>query len=646
MLRKLMIAAAAIALMAGTASAQFLHIGDPDVQLADLTSGGKPNTLNISGISGIADYAFGGAPLDVSFNLDGSGATVWLIVYTAGKSAPYTIEGAGPGPYADPENAAPGWHVYSGVNTLVAKTSGERLGEGANTITWNGLDKHGNPVPPGSYNLFIAAFDDEATPHVVGVGTRQFGSGATVYFNTQRGEIVNFNGGEVSNMENDWISNLEGFDLIDNQAVADACAGREGCGAGIHSATPLNGGLTDWIGNNRGGGVGWLYRFQYDWDTRQVTTVEDWGVDNGAENGILSLGEILPGRQYHSTTDAAKGEVYATAGVSGTVSKVSTWSVGDASFIPAKDWDLSDLFLYDNNGSDRSGGPGTLARFFNGAPDPAGITMSGHHTSLTARMDYNGNIKYLNRNGDGFGDSRTFADGTFGEFEYGHTEAPAFKYSLYSTKYGWVTNIEAGTDNSKNGFMLGEDGSGLFHFEPKRIPITWPQLNVIIDEDGDWDGMYMQVGGFGDAALANDFIPEPVPNEDGSIPLAILSRYPIVQLPYDQKRVPLGNPPTAILEQSAEVPDGFELSEAYPNPFNPETTIRFQLPTAEHFTITVYNENGQAVRTLADQQLGPGTFDITWDGQDDNGRSVASGVYMYLIEGPNLRTHKKVTLLK
>ncbi|MBT6146651.1 MAG: T9SS type A sorting domain-containing protein, partial [Gemmatimonadetes bacterium] len=103
---------------------------------------------------------------------------------------------------------------------------------------------------------------------------------------------------------------------------------------------------------------------------------------------------------------------------------------------------------------------------------------------------------------------------------------------------------------------------------------------------------------------------------------------------------------TAILEASAETPDAFDLSDAYPNPFNPETTIRFQLPTAEQFKITVYNENGQAVRTLADQQLGPGTFDITWDGTDDSGRQVASGMYMYLIEGPNLRTHKKVTLLK
>jgi hypothetical protein len=205
-----------------------------------------------------------------------------------------------------------------------------------------------------------------------------------------------------------------------------------------------------------------------------------------------------------------------------------------------------------------------------------------------------------------------------------------------------VSNVEAGSDNTRNGFVLGEDGSGLFSFEPKRIPITWPQLSMIVDEDGPWDGMYMQVGGFGDASLANDFVPKA---EDGAAG-PILGMFPVVQLPYDQKRVPLGNAPTAILEQSAEVPDGYSLSEAYPNPFNPETTIRFQLPSAEQFKITVYNEQGQAIRTLADQQLGPGTFDITWDGTDDSGRSVASGTYLYLIEGPNLRTHKKVTLLK
>jgi len=645
MKRLLLNAFATVALLAGTASAQFLHIGDPDIQLTDLTSGGKPATLTIEGLADISDYAFDGSTLEVPFTLNGESATVWLIVYTEGFSAPFTIEGEGPGPYADPENAAPGWHVYGGTDVLVYKSAGQRFSEGDNVITWNGLDMDGNVVPPGSYQLFLAAFADEATPHVVGVGSRQFGSGQIILMNTDRGEFVNFGGGEVSVMENDWISNLEGFDLVDQQAVVDACAEREGCNGQITTATPLNAEMTEWIGNQYNGG-GWIKRFSYDWDTRQITMHEDWGVDNGALNGILSAGDALPGRQYHATTNAAKTEIYATAGVSGTVSKVSTWTVDDGAFVPARDHDLSDLFLYDNNGSDRSGGPGTMARHFNGEPEGDYITLSGHHTSLTMRMSLDGDIIYMNRNGDGFGDSRVFAEGTFGDYAYGHTEAPAFKYQMYATKWGWVSNTEAGTNNTQAAFVLGEDGSGLFHFEPKQIPLSWPQFNIIVDEEGDWDGVYLSVGGFGNEAAANDFIPVPEPDDEGNVPLAILARYPIVHLPYDQKRVVLGSAATAVLERSAEVPEDFAVSDAYPNPFNPETSIRFDLPFAADFKVTVFNDQGQAVRTLADEMMGPGTFDVTWDGKDNQGREVSSGIYLYVIEGPNLRTHRKVTFLK
>lgn len=641
MKRLLQASITAMLLVASSVSAQFLHIGNPDIQLTDLTSGGTPATLTIDGLDDIRDYAFDGSTLEIPFTLTGESATVWLIIYTEGQSAPFTIEGEGPGPYADPEHATPGWHVYGGTDWLVYKSSGERFSEGDNVITWNGQDLDGNIVGPGAYQLFLAAFADEATPHVVGMATRQFGSGQTIYFNTDRGEFVNFGGGEVSNMTNDWIDNLEGFDLVDQQAVVDGCAEREGCSAQITSATPLNADMTEWIGNQHGG-TGWIKRFSYDWDSRQITMNEDWGVDNGAINGILSAGDALPGRQYASTTNGDKTQIFATSGVSGTVSKVSTWTVDEGAFVPSRDHDLSDIFLYDNNGSDRSGGPGTMARYFNGEPEGDYVTMSGHHTSLTVRMDHDGNILYMNRNGDGFGDSRVFAEGTFGDFAYGHTEAPAFKYSLYATKWGWVTNIEAGTNNSQNGFMLGEDGSGLFHFEPKQIPITWPQYNVVIDEDGDWDGVYIAIGGFGDAGLANDFIPKA---DDGG-PGPILGRFPIAQLPYDQKRVALGSDATAVLERSAETPDEFEVSDAYPNPFNPETSIRFDLPFASDVKVTVYNDQGQVIRTLADQMMGPGTFDVTWDGMDSQGRALSSGTYLYVIEAPNLRTTRKVTLLK
>jgi hypothetical protein len=630
-----------VLLVAAPVAAQFLHIGNPDLQLPDMTSGGKPATLTIDGLGDISDYAFDGSALEVPFNLNGSGATVWLIVYTEGFSAPYTITGEGPGPYQDPENSNPGWHVVDGADILIFKSPGQRFQEGENVIVWNGRNMDGDVVPAGSYDLFLAAFDDQATPHVVGVGTRQFGSGATIYINTERGEFVNFTG-EVSNMENDWIaSGIDAFDLVDNQSVIDACGDLEGCPPTIQSATPLNAARTEYIGNNRGGGFGWLHRFSYNWDTRQISMNEDWAVDAGAEGGILNLQDALPGRQYHSTTNPDKSIVYATAGVSGTVSKIAAYDVGTGEL--RDEWDLTDLFLYDNKGADRSGGPGTLSRFHNGEPDPAGITMSGHHTSLTARLDFDGNLVYLNRNGDGYGDSKVFAEGTFGDFAYGHTEAPAFKYSIYSTKWGWVTNVEAGTNTTQNGFMLGEDGSGLFHFEPKNIPLSWPQYNIVVDEkDGDWDGVYMSIGGFGDAAAANDFVPVP---EEGA--LAILGRYPIVHLPYDQKRVHLGSRATAVEElESNSTPAEFGLGNAYPNPFNPETTINFSLPWDAPVTVNIYNDQGQLVRALVDGRMAAGEFKVTWDGKDDRGTEVASGVYLYKIESTNLRLTKKVTFLK
>ena len=602
-----------MAVFAGTARAQYIHIGDPLIQLTDLTSGGRPTTLKITGMGDITDYPFDGSPLDVPFTLEGTGATVWLIIYTVDQNPPLTITGDGPSPYADPEHAGAGWHVYDGVDLLVAKTAGERFEEGDNVISWDGLDMDGNAVAAGQYDLFLAAFDDDAVPHIVGVAGRQFGGGRTIYINTARGEFVNFATLEHCNMEQDWItSGIDTWDTVNNQSLVDACGDREGC-----RATAI-------------------------WDTRQMTANEDWGVDNGAEGGILSAGDILPapGRQYHSATNADKSIIYGTVGVSGIVSKIAGFSVETGAFLPAVEWDLSDMFLYDNNGADRSGGPGTLARFYNGEPDPYGLTMSGHHTSLTARLDFDGNVKYMNRNGDGFGDSKAFADGTFGDFAYGHTEAPAFKYIIYSTKWGWVSNVEAGTNSTQNGFMLGEDGSGLFHFSPKRIPLTWPQYNIIVDEDGDWDGMYMTIGGFGEEAAANDFLPHP---EEG---LDILSHYPLVQLPYDQKRVTLGSVATAVSEIGGSLPESYDLGNAYPNPFNPETAIRFSLPWEVDVQVTVYNQQGQMVRSLVNDTMGPGKFQVTWDGRDDNGVEVATGVYLYRIAAPNLSLHKKVTFLK
>ncbi|PWB71358.1 hypothetical protein C3F09_07975, partial [candidate division GN15 bacterium] len=84
----------------------------------------------------------------------------------------------------------------------------------------------------------------------------------------------------------------------------------------------------------------------------------------------------------------------------------------------------------------------------------------------------------------------------------------------------------------------------------------------------------------------------------------------------------------------------------FPNPFNPQTTVGFDLPQAEHVTLTVYNLLGQRIRTLADGDFDAGHQSVMWDGRGDNGDAVASGVYLYRLEAGSYVATKKMLLLK
>ena len=98
--------------------------------------------------------------------------------------------------------------------------------------------------------------------------------------------------------------------------------------------------------------------------------------------------------------------------------------------------------------------------------------------------------------------------------------------------------------------------------------------------------------------------------------------------------------------QGWAVPFGYALSQNYPNPFNPETTIRYDLPEAEMVRLFLYNLTGQRVRTLVDGERPAGTYSATWDGTDDTGRDVASGVYLCRMETEEYRAVRKLVLIR
>jgi hypothetical protein len=80
------------------------------------------------------------------------------------------------------------------------------------------------------------------------------------------------------------------------------------------------------------------------------------------------------------------------------------------------------------------------------------------------------------------------------------------------------------------------------------------------------------------------------------------------------------------------VPEQFVLYQNYPNPFNPSTAIKFSVPVQSHVTIKVLNVLGQEVQTLAARTYGIGEYEVVWDGQNNLGNPVASGLYFYRLE--------------
>ncbi|MEK7564789.1 MAG: FlgD immunoglobulin-like domain containing protein [Patescibacteria group bacterium] len=84
----------------------------------------------------------------------------------------------------------------------------------------------------------------------------------------------------------------------------------------------------------------------------------------------------------------------------------------------------------------------------------------------------------------------------------------------------------------------------------------------------------------------------------------------------------------------------------FPNPFNPSTEIRYTLPSAGPVQLTVYNMVGQVIRTLVNEHMASGEHITAWNATDNNGNSVAGGIYFYRISTPNGDLIRKMLLLK
>jgi hypothetical protein len=94
------------------------------------------------------------------------------------------------------------------------------------------------------------------------------------------------------------------------------------------------------------------------------------------------------------------------------------------------------------------------------------------------------------------------------------------------------------------------------------------------------------------------------------------------------------------------IPREFALHPNYPNPFNPVTTLRYDLPVSSDILIRIYDINGRVVKTIFSGYKKAGHNTAVWDAKNDIGEPVSAGMYLYLIQTSEFRKTKKMLLLK
>lgn len=118
------------------------------------------------------------------------------------------------------------------------------------------------------------------------------------------------------------------------------------------------------------------------------------------------------------------------------------------------------------------------------------------------------------------------------------------------------------------------------------------------------------------------------------------------QLAFDETNPDFEAVSIALSGVVSTLPTEFALAQNYPNPFNPTTEINFDLPKNAHVELNVFNILGQSVTTLVSGEMPAGSHQVSWNGTDSDGGSVASGIYFYRISAGDYSSSKKMMLLK
>jgi hypothetical protein len=250
---------------------------------------------------------------------------------------------------------------------------------------------------------------------------------------------------------------------------------------------------------------------------------------------------------------------------------------------------------------------------------------------------------------------------------------PAAKLVSVPTKPGVNDNAEMSLSLTSDRVLVGETdsvdvsmantkshyGYGLtLTYDPSKFELVdaVPAENDMLKATGGETPLFLtHTEEAGQVTLMNAVINGEAASGDGSIVTVNFrvlrefednARFEIAEgLVFDPQQ--LSNPVVTLGALNVETtPTEFALLQNYPNPFNPETTIKYNLAEASNVQLRIYNIVGQVVRTLVGDRQSAGRYQVRWNGTDDRGVAVSSGIYFYQISAGKFQDVKRLMLLK
>ncbi len=566
----------------------------------------------------------GNGIVSIPFTINQRG-TVWLAVYEKGSTA------------TGPRGPVGAWVRLQPQDLFVAVTAGQVVDAGSNTITWDGNDWEGNPAGAGNYEFDLVAINNLDKLSLAGPNRRWEGNAWTstvidvrpdppeVWFNEfdrtrdeqHTGDVIHYKLG------GDFLDNPLAWERWSYRNIFTWEAGRSYGGIRFDDVDPE----IFWAVQSTGAGEhGGIYKIKINRAGKSWDSVTDFG-DNGwapmAEERIWAIdpwNEVV----YASNWNRVENPVCTT----------QSWDKQSGALL--REVPMNDFFTVVNeDGSRGSMGPGHMG-------------VNEHGVWITAirpdapvvYMKHDGTVMWANRNGDVLGDGLSIeAAAALGvPVGWGSSVMPNPSGNGHVCFFSEVFNNRGSLFSA-----VGRDGSGLFEvfFATDVGPVRadrWALQLRIVDQGTRWDGLY-----HGSMMSIIDYSYEFAEDRYSPGPGMLL------YIPYDTVSGRLGPGVTAVEEvERTSLPSSYSLSSAYPNPFNPETTIEFVVPAAadERVKLEVYNATGQLVATLVDEALSAGAYKTTWNGRDQQGDLVSSGLYFYRMQAADYVAARPVTLLK